>query len=414
MQNVLGAASNIGYSFNSTNDRAEEAGLLIARRSIKVFADDNGQDLLASGEVDACQEWNGDIIQVAAEDKDLAYVVPTEGSLLWQDTMAIPAGAPHPKNAHAFLNFVLDAEAGKHIAETIQYATANAAAKALMDASYTGNTAIFPPPKSWQVRTRPLSRRGSRRCATKHGPASEAANRSSTRSGRRVVAPPVLRLHAPDISRNGLTNLKPPEIRADMLCGFVKSVHGIDGAWSRLDGERDQNFRIVEASGASWVFKVCNPHEAAEIVACQADLLEHIARTDPTLPVPRLRRALDGAAAPLLADSTGNPHLTLMLSWLPGAIAGGRALSGAQLKSSAPWWRAQPRHARFHPCRARRRRLVWTTASRRRRQQRRSVSSERGLARRMLSDSATAPCEAGNAAQPDRHGDIHPQHAAGR
>ncbi len=52
-------------------------------------------------------EWNGDIIQVMAEDDDIAYVVPTEGSLMWQDTMAIPTGAPHPENAHAFINFVL-------------------------------------------------------------------------------------------------------------------------------------------------------------------------------------------------------------------------------------------------------------------------------------------------------------------
>ena len=79
--------------------------------------------------MDACQEWNGDIKQVMTEDEDLAYVVPTEGSLLWQDTLAIPMGAPHPENAHAFINFVLDAEAGKHIAETIQYATANRAAQ---------------------------------------------------------------------------------------------------------------------------------------------------------------------------------------------------------------------------------------------------------------------------------------------
>ena len=120
------ALKYLGYSFNSTDPgelkKAEE--LLIAqKKNIKVFADDNGQDLLASGEVDACQEWNGDIIQVMAEDEDLAYAVPTEGSLVWQDTMAIPTGAPHPENAHAFLNFVLDAEAGKHIADTIQYAT---------------------------------------------------------------------------------------------------------------------------------------------------------------------------------------------------------------------------------------------------------------------------------------------------
>ena len=147
-QNVIGVTLKyLGYSFNSTDagelKKAED--LLIAqKKNIKVFADDNGQDLLASGEIDACQEWNGDIIQVMAEDQDLAYAVPTEGSLVWQDTMAIPTGAPHPENAHAFLNFVLDAEAGKNIANTIKYATPNAAAKAIMDKEYTGNPSIFP------------------------------------------------------------------------------------------------------------------------------------------------------------------------------------------------------------------------------------------------------------------------------
>lgn len=147
--NVLGVALKyLGLSYNSTSiedlKKAEE--LLIAQKKhIKVFADDNGQDLLASGEVDICQEWNGDIVQVMQEDEDLAYAVPTEGSLLWQDTMAIPSGAPHPENAHAFLNYVLDAEAGKHIAETIQYATANEAARALTSEEYRNNPAIFPP-----------------------------------------------------------------------------------------------------------------------------------------------------------------------------------------------------------------------------------------------------------------------------
>ncbi len=153
---LLGDASNVlgvtlkylGYSFNSTNPdelkKAEE--LLIAhKKNIKVFAPDNGQDLLASGEVDLCQEYNGDIAQVMAEDEDLAYVVPNEGSLLWQDTLAIPTGAPHPENAHAFLNFLLDAEVGKGLATTIQFATPNAAARALMDDAYKTNTAIFPP-----------------------------------------------------------------------------------------------------------------------------------------------------------------------------------------------------------------------------------------------------------------------------
>ena len=148
-QNVIGCALKLlGYSFNSVNPdeikKAEE--LIIAhKKDVKVFAPDNGQDLLASGEVDLAQEWNGDILQVMGEDDDLAYVVPTEGSLLWQDCMAIPTKAPHPENAHKFLNFILDAKVGAAIADFIQYATPNAAARKLMSDDYNNNPAIFPP-----------------------------------------------------------------------------------------------------------------------------------------------------------------------------------------------------------------------------------------------------------------------------
>ncbi|HUR43324.1 MAG TPA: spermidine/putrescine ABC transporter substrate-binding protein, partial [Aestuariivirga sp.] len=148
-QNVIGCALKyLGYSFNSTDPaelkKAED--LLIAQKKhIKVFADDNGQDLLASGEVVACQEWSGDIAQVMVEDKDLDYSVPKEGSNIWEDTWAIPMGAPHPNNAHAFLNFVLDAENGKKITETIQYATPNLAARKLMPPEHLNNRAIYPP-----------------------------------------------------------------------------------------------------------------------------------------------------------------------------------------------------------------------------------------------------------------------------
>lgn len=110
-----------------------------------MFAPDNGQDLLASGEVDICEEWNGDILQVMGEDQDLNYVVPVEGSQIWQDTLAIPNGAPHPENAHAFINYLLDAKVGAEIAKFINYATGNAAAAKLLDDSYNKNPIIYPP-----------------------------------------------------------------------------------------------------------------------------------------------------------------------------------------------------------------------------------------------------------------------------
>jgi spermidine/putrescine transport system substrate-binding protein len=138
----------LGFSYNSTNmdelNKAKEL-LIASKKMVKKYADDNGQDLLAQGEVDLAVEYNGDIAQVMAEDDDITYVVPKEGSNVWEDTVAIPVGAPHPENAHAFINFIFDKDAGKHIAETIQYATPNKAARDMMDAKYTGNPAIFPP-----------------------------------------------------------------------------------------------------------------------------------------------------------------------------------------------------------------------------------------------------------------------------
>ena len=60
----------LGHSLNTTDPahykQAEE--MIIAQKPhIKVFAPDNGQDLLASGEVDIAQEWNGDIAQLMTE-----------------------------------------------------------------------------------------------------------------------------------------------------------------------------------------------------------------------------------------------------------------------------------------------------------------------------------------------------------
>lgn len=145
---VLGVALKyLGHSYNSTNPaeiKTAEQLLIRQKPHIKTFAEDNGQDLLLSGEVDLTMEWNGDILQVMEEDKDIAYIVPKEGSNLWQDCLCIPTGAPHPANAHKFINFILDAKAGAAIADFIQYATPNKAARALLPDDYNNNPAIFP------------------------------------------------------------------------------------------------------------------------------------------------------------------------------------------------------------------------------------------------------------------------------
>jgi len=121
-----------------------EAMMIRQKPHIKAFHEDNGQDLLLKGEVDLVLEYNGDIAQIMAEDDDIDFVLPKEGSQLNSDTLCIPKDAPHPKNAHAFINYLLDGEVDKKITETILYPTPNAAAKALMPDDYRNNPVIFP------------------------------------------------------------------------------------------------------------------------------------------------------------------------------------------------------------------------------------------------------------------------------
>lgn len=142
------AAKYKGHSVNSITPeiiKEVEAMLIKQKPNIKAFHEDNGQDLLASGDVDVVLEYNGDIAQLMTEDKDVDFVLPKEGSQLNSDTLCIPKGAPHPKNAHAFINYLLDAKAGAEISKTILYPTPNAAAKALMPDDYKNNPVIFPP-----------------------------------------------------------------------------------------------------------------------------------------------------------------------------------------------------------------------------------------------------------------------------
>jgi spermidine/putrescine transport system substrate-binding protein len=137
----------LGKSVNglTKEDVATIEALMIKQKPfIKAYHEDNGQDLLLKGEVDLVLESNGDIAQIMTEDDDIGFVLPKEGSQLNSDNLCIPKGAPHPKNAHAFINYLLDAEAGKKITETILYPTPNAAAKALMPDDYKNNPVIFP------------------------------------------------------------------------------------------------------------------------------------------------------------------------------------------------------------------------------------------------------------------------------
>lgn len=142
----------LGYSPNTQNpeeiNKARDF-LIQHKDNITAFVPDTGQQLLNQGEVDLTIEYSGDIFQVMAENPDLRYVIPQEGSIIGMDNMVIPKGAPHQELAKTFINFVLEPENSAQISNFINYASPNKVAidQKLIKAENLNNPAIYPPPE---------------------------------------------------------------------------------------------------------------------------------------------------------------------------------------------------------------------------------------------------------------------------
>lgn len=136
---TLGAALKyLGFPFNSTNpDELEQAkALLIQQKSlVKAYASAQAEQMLLSGDAWFVHNWNGDIYRVAAENPDIKYVVPKEGTSKFIDNCAIPKSAQNKELAHTFINFLLEPEVDARIHNQIQYLTPNEAALPFLDES---------------------------------------------------------------------------------------------------------------------------------------------------------------------------------------------------------------------------------------------------------------------------------------
>jgi spermidine/putrescine transport system substrate-binding protein len=87
---------------------------------------------LQNGDVAVSMAWSGDIFQVNAigNPKELQFVGPDEGALLWTDNMCIPKGALHPVDAIALMDFVYRPDIAAMIAAYCAYVTPVPAAQA--------------------------------------------------------------------------------------------------------------------------------------------------------------------------------------------------------------------------------------------------------------------------------------------
>jgi len=151
---TMGAALYyLGYSPNTTDEgELQEAADVIsgARDWTAAFDSDLFADLVLTGETVVSQGYSGGFLDSFGDDEDYAYLIPEEGATVWTDTMAILAEAPHPCTAHAFIDFILDAENGAQLTNWTYYASPNAAAEEFIEEEILEDPVIYPTDEAWE------------------------------------------------------------------------------------------------------------------------------------------------------------------------------------------------------------------------------------------------------------------------
>ncbi len=107
---------------------------------------------LASGQLCAVMGFSGDINIARARALEAAprapaaieALVPQGGATLFFDSMAIPKDAPHPGNAHLFINYILRPDVAAGLTNKVFYANPNAASLKFVKKDVADNKTIFP------------------------------------------------------------------------------------------------------------------------------------------------------------------------------------------------------------------------------------------------------------------------------
>ena len=139
---------------NSPADlKAAEAVLKLMRPYVRYVDSSRYIDNLANGDICLAMGWSGDVKQAhdraaeAGKGVDLAYSIPKEGAIANYDVLAIPADAPHVRNAHLFINFLLRPDVAARNSNLVKYANAVIPSIQPLDAAVVSDPGVYPPPE---------------------------------------------------------------------------------------------------------------------------------------------------------------------------------------------------------------------------------------------------------------------------
>lgn len=147
---VIGAALKmLGYSYNESDPaRLAEAAQKLMQLRPHVGVSSDYFSMYQQGVVVLSIGWNGDAFVIQKEyETAVQYAIPEEGSVLWEDSWCIPATALHARNAHTFINYLLQPEVAALESSYIGYATVVEDAIPLLDESIRSDPNLYPPPE---------------------------------------------------------------------------------------------------------------------------------------------------------------------------------------------------------------------------------------------------------------------------
>ncbi|MDA3889261.1 MAG: spermidine/putrescine ABC transporter substrate-binding protein [Allgaiera sp.] len=117
---------------------------------VRQYYDQSYITALENGDTWITQAWSGDVFQAHAKGfKDLKFIVPKEGVMLWHDNMMIPKGAKNPLSALEWMNFYYTAETAGLIEDYVNYICPVPSAQAyikdvIKDADVADSPLVFP------------------------------------------------------------------------------------------------------------------------------------------------------------------------------------------------------------------------------------------------------------------------------
>lgn len=140
-----------GYSINSTNfsELDEVANELKAQKPfVQAYVMDQIFDKMQGNEAMLAPYYAGDAVNMMAENEDLRFVIPEEGSNWFADAACMPknqnSDAKRRLAAHMYINFLNEPNVAAENIEYIMYSTPNDAARELLADEVKNNPIIYP------------------------------------------------------------------------------------------------------------------------------------------------------------------------------------------------------------------------------------------------------------------------------